>query len=139
VIDVQPANDTIGLICPDLQEFIVDLWDPDEEDFAYFGAQIHATWTQGASGGWDWYDDCDPPTAISALPDDPAGYDSGVLVRITCKLPLNLFNINESDPRLLVLVQVSDLGFFSQSQVREGARTAEVVWALDLLPDEGCP
>jgi hypothetical protein len=137
VIDVEPPNDSIGLVCPELQEFTVDLWDPDAGDLAYYGALIHAAWAAGTSEDWNYIGQCDPPTEITDPTDGAAGYGTGVFLRITCELPLDLFSISQSDPRLLVLVRVSDLGFF-QGQVRDGARTAEVVWALDLLPDEGC-
>ena len=103
VIQVEPLNDSIGLVCPELQEFTVDLWDPDAADFAYYGALIQATWTSGTSDGWNYVGQCDPPTEISGLADSPAGYETGVLLRITCELPLNYFNISQSDPRLLVL------------------------------------
>jgi hypothetical protein len=137
VIDVEPPNESIGLVCPELQEFTVDLWDPDEGDLAYYGAQIYATWSSGTPGSWNYVGQCDPPMEINGFADSLAGYETGVLLRITCELPLNYFNISQSDPRLLVLVRISDLGFF-QGQVRDGARTAEVFWAIDLLPEEGC-
>ena len=137
VIAVQPPNDQIVLVCSEPQTFTVDLWDPDEEDFAYYGAQIYATWTPSVSGSWNHVGLCDPPVEIGGLGEAPPGYETGVMLRITCGLPLDNFNLSAAYPRVLVLVRISDLGFF-QGQVREGARTAEVIWALDLLPEEAC-
>jgi hypothetical protein len=136
VLEVQPANDTIGMVCPELQEFTVDLWDPDADDLAYYGAQIHAAWNQVNPGSWNYVGECAPPLDVGGL-GAGSGYETGVLLRITCALQLDQFSISQTDPRLLVLVRISDLGFY-QGQVRDGARTAEVVWALDLLPDEAC-
>ena len=136
VIDVTPANDQITPVCPETQELTVTVWEPDAEDAAFYGAQIFARWTRGATGGWEYDDSCDPPVEL----DDPGDGDhaGGARVRLTCELPLEFINIDESDPTMLVLVRVADLGFF-QGQVRDGARTAEVLWVLEVQPEVACP
>ncbi len=136
LIDVEPSNAYIDTVCPELQTFTVEVWDADEDDAAFYGAQIYVRWTPGDTGSWNDQRPCNQPTEVAAL-EDGAEKQEGVRMRITCELPLEYYSIDTAEPYLLVMVRVSDRGFF-QGSVDEGARKVEVLWALELLPDAAC-
>lgn len=138
VLLVEPLNDYISTVCQETQQFTITVWDPDEKDAASYGAKISLWLNPTATGSEDVIKDCDISRVATTTGEATTEYETGVQMFVDCKLPLGLYTLGVGEDLLLVRVRVSDRGYSPSNKVSEGARVAEVIWVLELLPDEVC-
>jgi hypothetical protein len=131
VVGLDPANDHVITVCPDTESFSLTIWDPDAADVATYDAKVFLSLDAYVPGHWDVKNDCEITELASA--DEAAG---GISLNVACQLDLFYTNLG-AGALLFVMIQVSDLGY-SHTLVREGARTAEVVWVLEIAPGSVC-
>jgi hypothetical protein len=56
-----------------------------------------------------------------------------VLYYVNCDIAFNFFSTGDL---VLVKVQISDLGYARNGAIREGARIAEVLWVVQIAPEQ---
>jgi hypothetical protein len=136
VLFLSPANDEIELVCKEHRTFTLKVWDPDEEDVATYDSKIYL-----------WPDPYKPigkieagncvVSELSGAEEVDETHKTGLQMTVTCDLDLTyLGGVNEGDVMLTKII-VSDRRFIQQ-ELPDDARTAEVFWALELLPDISC-
>jgi hypothetical protein len=138
VVSLDPANDHVITVCPDTQNFSLTLWDADEADVTTYEAKVFLSLDAYQPGNWEnVVRDCD---VAQFAPSNADGETvSGVSLNVACQLPLDIYAIPGEGSLLFVMVQVSDLGYgYGRNVVQEGARTAEVVWVLEIAPSSVC-
>ena len=137
VIGASPDTGAVQTVCrPDEPIFTVSLWDPDEEDAPpETEAQINV-WSginpadEGQVAG-----SC-KVTATTPAADSP--YEGGVLLSAECTMTILAGLSGVSDGLLPTRVLISDRPFV-HGVPPDTARTAEVLWSVEVLSDEECP
>lgn len=136
VLLLSPSNDEIALVCKEHRTFTLKVWDPDEGDVATYDAKIYL-----------WPDPYKPigkieggncgVAELAGTEEVDETHETGLQMSVTCDLDLTyLGGVNEGDGMLTKII-VSDRRFIQQ-ELPDDARTAEVFWALELLPDISC-
>ncbi|MDD5308225.1 MAG: hypothetical protein PHU25_12960 [Deltaproteobacteria bacterium] len=134
VVSLDPVNDHVITVCPDTQDFSLTVWDADEADVTTYEAKIFLSLDAYVPGNWNVKDDCVvTELAPSGAQEDATG---GVSLNVACQLALDIYTIPPG-ALLFVMIQVSDLGY-SHKVVKEDARTADVVWVLEVAPSSAC-
>lgn len=131
VILIEPLNTAVQKICKEKQEFTVRVWDPDEGDLARYAAKLKMYSTSIPQER-----ECSVGEYF-APGEQLEEYESGVQVSVRCEFDLEPYQGISEGTLLPFQVQISDLGFF-QSEPAEGARTAQVVWFEEVLPEFQC-
>ena len=134
VIEINPSNTEIQPICRtgDPPSFKVEVWDPDEGDAATYAAKLkmYVAYIPQPL-------DCSVGESFTTG-EQVEEYKTGVRLSVTCEIDLQQYQGLEEGELLPFEVQISDLGFLTQSTVPDGARTAEVVWVRQVAPDDWC-
>jgi hypothetical protein len=121
-----------------MYDFDISLWDPDPEDAPPVTEAEIRVWLdinsadEGVGAG-----DC-TVTATSPIADSP--YEGGVLLAAECTMTIlaGATANSVSDGLLPTRVLISDRPFVHGAPP-ETARTAEVLWAVDVLTETECP
>jgi len=147
IYNLEPTHKTIAIVCQN-DKLYIDLWDPNSED---------APPPAGKPAQEDTYDAliyirANPysPTIAetgdcivrkNSHPDETekTNRPGGVFVSIECELTDEIENFTPGDV-LIATVLISDYGFDRNidNKPREGARTAEIIWFLELGPKDYC-
>jgi hypothetical protein len=137
VISVVPDNRVIKTVCRgEMPEFDVSLWDPDEEDAPPVTEAEIRVWLDSSSADEGvGAGDC---TVTATSPTADSSYEGGVLLIASCKMTILAESGGISDGLLLAHVLVSDRPFI-HGVPPETARTAEVLWWLEVLSNDDCP
>jgi hypothetical protein len=135
VTGVSPDNSVVQTVCrPATPDFTVSLWDPDEEDAPPQTEAEIRVWLDdnGASAGQV----AGACTVSATTPAADSPYEGGVLLTVTCTLEIlaEPYSIPDILP---VRVLVSDRPFV-HGAAPETARTASVLWAIEVLSDAEC-
>jgi len=135
VLTIVPPNEQIQHVCKKSHSYGFTVWDPDEGDAASYGARsalrIDPTEIVQPKLG-----NCSI-TPVGSEGEQVEGLETGVRLQVTCEIDLAVYAGVEEGEYLFVEVQVSDLGYV-QTALPEGARTAEVLWVLEVSPDSWC-
>jgi hypothetical protein len=138
VIGVSPDNSAVRTVCRgETPDFEVSLWDPDEEDAPPMTeAEIRVWLDINSADDGIGARDC-TVTATSPTADSP--YQGGVLLTAKCTMTIlaGPSAASVSDGLLPTRVLVSDRPFIN-GVPPDSARTAEVFWSVEVLPDEEC-
>jgi hypothetical protein len=138
VISVSPDNSSVWTACRgETLDFEVSLWDPDQEDAPPMTEAEIRVWldlnsaNEGIGAGG-----C-TVTATSPSTDSP--YQGGVLLTVSCTMTtLSDSGDAVSDGLIPTRVLVSDRPFVHDGVPPEAARSAEVFWSVEVLPNEEC-
>ena len=128
-----PATDTLHVVEDSMeQDFVVTVWDPDENDAESYEGVI--TVIEESNGIQTRKTSDDSCTRSVDVPDSKK-YEGGILVTFECTGDFSL-NSAPVETTVIVEVDVSDRGFLGgvRDEVVDGANSLRVTWAFESRP-----
>ncbi len=109
-----------------LTEFVVTVWDPDDDDFSRYEGRI--TLIEQLSSSVQLKDtfSCSEPVR-----GDASSFDGGVVVTVNCAITMRA--VSDDASNLIVMMELSDRGYDAGDETPDGARTLQVMWVYEIF------